>query len=153
MICSDVSFLTLNSYSKLQKVNSYSKRQSELLAVTPANTNLATSESLKFDKKVDPDGQRTLAVLTKLDLMEQWTDAVDILCGRVIPVKLGIVGFAKGHYSTVSRRVVINPRSDSSKSCFHIFNPKVNTLTKKKTQQESSCLPPVFWYGPSKSNL
>ena len=37
-------------------------------------------------------GRRTLAVLTKLDLMDHGTDAMDVLCGRVIPVKLGIVG-------------------------------------------------------------
>lgn len=63
-----------------------------ILAVTAANTDLATSESLKMAKKVDPDGRRTLAVVTKLDLMDAGTDAIDILCGRVIPVKLGIIG-------------------------------------------------------------
>lgn len=63
-----------------------------VLAVTSANTDIATSESLKFAKEIDPDGRRTLAVLTKLDLMDAGTDAIDILCGRVIPVKLGIIG-------------------------------------------------------------
>lgn len=63
-----------------------------ILAVTAANTDLATSESLKMAKEVDPDGRRTLAVVTKLDLMDAGTDAIDILCGRVIPVKLGIIG-------------------------------------------------------------
>lgn len=60
-----------------------------ILAVTAANTDLATSEALKMSKEVDPDGRRTLAVVTKLDLMDAGTDAIDILCGRVIPVKLG----------------------------------------------------------------
>lgn len=63
-----------------------------ILAVTAANTDMATSESLKLAKDVDPDGRRTLAVVTKLDLMDAGTDAIDILCGRVIPVKLGIIG-------------------------------------------------------------
>ncbi|CAD1469302.1 unnamed protein product, partial [Heterotrigona itama] len=63
-----------------------------ILAVVTANTDMATSESLKLSKDVDPDGRRTLAVVTKLDLMDAGTDAIDILCGRVIPVKLGIVG-------------------------------------------------------------
>ncbi|CAF4480506.1 unnamed protein product, partial [Rotaria sp. Silwood2] len=40
----------------------------------------------------DAGGQRTLVVLTKLDLMDRGTDAYDVLCGRVIPVKLGIIG-------------------------------------------------------------
>ncbi|XP_017876106.1 dynamin-1-like protein isoform X2 [Ceratina calcarata] len=63
-----------------------------ILAVVTANTDMATSESLKLSKEVDPDGRRTLAVVTKLDLMDAGTDAIDILCGRVIPVKLGIIG-------------------------------------------------------------
>ncbi|XP_055385954.1 dynamin-1-like protein [Condylostylus longicornis] len=63
-----------------------------ILAVTAANNDMATSESLKLAKDVDPDGRRTLAVVTKLDLMDAGTDAIDILCGRVIPVKLGIIG-------------------------------------------------------------
>ena len=37
-------------------------------------------------------GCRTLAVLTKLDLMDQGTDAMDVLLGRLVPVKLGIIG-------------------------------------------------------------
>lgn len=63
-----------------------------ILAVTPANTDFATSESLKLARECDVDGRRTLAVVTKLDLMDAGTDAVDVLCGRVIPVKLGIIG-------------------------------------------------------------
>ena len=35
-----------------------------------ANTDMATSESLKLAKECDPDGRRTLAVVTKLDLMD-----------------------------------------------------------------------------------
>ncbi|TRY78211.1 hypothetical protein TCAL_14445 [Tigriopus californicus] len=63
-----------------------------ILAVSAANADIATSESLKLAKDVDQDGRRTLAVITKLDLMDAGTDAIDILCGRVIPVKLGIIG-------------------------------------------------------------
>ena len=37
-------------------------------------------------------GDRTLAVLTKLDKMERGTDARDVLTGATLPVKLGIVG-------------------------------------------------------------
>ncbi len=53
---------------------------------------MATSEALKIAREVDPDGRRTLAVITKLDLMDAGTDAMDVLMGRVIPVKLGIIG-------------------------------------------------------------
>ena len=45
-----------------------------------------------FDALMLFSGRRTLAVVTKLDLMDAGTDAMDVLCGRVIPVKLGIIG-------------------------------------------------------------
>ncbi|XP_076310808.1 dynamin related protein 1 isoform X2 [Tachypleus tridentatus] len=69
-----------------------SNPNSIILAVSAANTDFATSEAVKLAREVDPDGRRTLAVITKLDLMDAGTDAIDVLCGRVIPVKLGIVG-------------------------------------------------------------
>ncbi|XP_055299266.1 dynamin-1-like protein isoform X2 [Sitodiplosis mosellana] len=79
-----------------------------ILAVTAANTDLATSESLKMAKEVDPDGRRTLAVVTKLDLMDAGTDAIDILCGRVIPVKLGIIGVVNRSQQDIIDRKSIN---------------------------------------------
>ncbi|XP_073506184.1 dynamin-1-like protein isoform X3 [Phyllobates terribilis] len=69
-----------------------SNPNSIILAVTAANTDMATSEALKISRESDPDGRRTLAVITKLDLMDAGTDAMDVLLGRVIPVKLGIIG-------------------------------------------------------------
>lgn len=69
-----------------------SNPNSIILAVTAANTDMATSEAIKMALEVDPDGRRTLAVVTKLDIMDAGTDAIDVLCGRVIPVKLGIIG-------------------------------------------------------------
>ncbi|KAL3063333.1 hypothetical protein OYC64_002993 [Pagothenia borchgrevinki] len=63
-----------------------------ILAVSPANSDLATSDALKLAREVDPDGRRTLLVVSKLDLMDAGTDALEVLLGRVIPVRLGIIG-------------------------------------------------------------
>ncbi|KAH7927062.1 VpsA protein [Leucogyrophana mollusca] len=62
-----------------------------ILAVTGANTDLANSDGLKMAREVDPEGTRTIGVLTKVDLMDQGTDVVDILAGRIIPLRLGYV--------------------------------------------------------------
>lgn len=62
-----------------------------ILAVTSGNTDLANSDGLKLAREVDPEGNRTIGVLTKIDLMDQGTDVVDILAGRVIPLRLGYV--------------------------------------------------------------
>ncbi|GFR97688.1 dynamin-1-like protein [Elysia marginata] len=73
-------------------VHYISNPNSVILAVTAANTDFATSEAIKLSRDYDPDGRRTLGVITKLDLMDAGTDAMDVLLGRVIPVKLGIIG-------------------------------------------------------------
>ncbi|EPQ58554.1 hypothetical protein GLOTRDRAFT_35315 [Gloeophyllum trabeum ATCC 11539] len=68
-----------------------SKPSCIILAVTAANTDLANSDGLKLAREVDPEGTRTIGVLTKVDLMDAGTDVVDILAGRVIPLRLGYV--------------------------------------------------------------
>ena len=69
-----------------------SKTACIILAVTAANTDLANSDGLKMAREVDPEGTRTIGVLTKLDLMDAGTHALDILTGRVYPLKLGFIG-------------------------------------------------------------
>nr|POF26287.1 dynamin-related protein dnm1 [Quercus suber] len=68
------------------------KPNSIILAVSPANVDIVNSESLKLARYVDPTGKRTIGVLTKLDLMDHGTNALDILTGRVYPLKLGFIG-------------------------------------------------------------
>ncbi|CRG89892.1 dynamin GTPase [Talaromyces islandicus] len=68
------------------------KPNSIILAVSPANVDLVNSEALKLARHVDPMGRRTIGVLTKLDLMDHGTNALDILSGRVYPLKLGFIG-------------------------------------------------------------
>ncbi|XP_046448862.1 dynamin-like isoform X14 [Daphnia pulex] len=63
-----------------------------ILAVTPANIDLANSDALKLAKEVDPDGLRTIGVITKLDLMDEGTDARDILENKLLPLRRGYVG-------------------------------------------------------------
>ncbi|KJY00017.1 dynamin GTPase Dnm1 like protein [Zymoseptoria brevis] len=68
------------------------KPNSIILAVSPANVDLVNSESLKLARQVDATGKRTIGILTKLDLMDHGTNALDILSGRVYPLKLGFIG-------------------------------------------------------------
>lgn len=62
-----------------------------ILAVTPANQDLANSDAMQLAKQVDPQGHRTVGVLTKLDLMDRGTDALAILNNEVIPLKHGYI--------------------------------------------------------------
>ncbi|XP_072981531.1 dynamin-related protein 3B-like [Typha angustifolia] len=63
-----------------------------IIAVSPANADLANSDALQMARIADPDGSRTIGVITKLDIMDRGTDARNFLLGNVIPLKLGYVG-------------------------------------------------------------
>merc|ERR1712112_577622 len=63
-----------------------------ILAVTPANTDLATSDALQLARTADPEGLRTIGVLTKFDLMDEGTDAKDIMENKLLPLRRGYVG-------------------------------------------------------------
>ncbi|KAJ1270586.1 hypothetical protein BS78_06G063700 [Paspalum vaginatum] len=63
-----------------------------ILAVSPANADLANSDALQLARLADPDGSRTIGVITKLDIMDRGTDARNFLMGNVIPLTLGYVG-------------------------------------------------------------
>lgn len=41
-----------------------------ILAISSANSDIANSDALKLAREVDPTGERTLGVITKIDLMD-----------------------------------------------------------------------------------
>lgn len=67
-------------------------KTSIIMAVTAANQDLANSDALKFARRVDYAGERTVGVITKIDLMDEGTNALDLLSGKVYPLRLGYVG-------------------------------------------------------------
>ncbi|RWS05024.1 dynamin-like protein [Dinothrombium tinctorium] len=73
-----------------------------ILAVSAANQDIATSDALKLASQVDPEGIRTIGVLTKLDLMDQGTDAREILENRVLPLKRGYIGVVNRSQSDIT---------------------------------------------------
>lgn len=81
-----------------------SNPNSIILAVTPANQDLVNSESLKMARSVDPLGKRTLGVLTKLDLMDKGTNALDMLNGTTYPLKLGFIGIVNRSQQDIQDR-------------------------------------------------
>jgi dynamin 1-like protein len=66
-------------------------KQSIIMAVCPANNDIANADALKLASRADPIGERTIGVLTKIDLMDDGTNALDILRGKVYYLKLGFV--------------------------------------------------------------
>eukprot|EP00439_Symbiodinium_sp_Y106_P014962 s3690_g2.t1 len=63
-----------------------------VLAVLPANQDMSVSDSLQLARQVDPQGLRSIGVITKIDIMDQGTDAASMLRGDDVPLRLGYVG-------------------------------------------------------------
>ncbi|KAI3796609.1 hypothetical protein L1987_39287 [Smallanthus sonchifolius] len=76
-----------------------------ILAVSPANQDLATSDAIKISREVDPKGERTFGVLTKIDLMDQGTDAVDILEGRSYRLKFPWIGVVNRSQADINKNI------------------------------------------------
>ncbi|CAO3685670.1 unnamed protein product [Rhizopus stolonifer] len=89
-----------------------------ILAVTGANTDLANSDGLKLAREVDPEGLRTIGVLTKVDLMDQGTDVIDILAGRVIPLRLGYVPVVNRGQRDIENKKSIQRALDAERDFF-----------------------------------
>jgi replication fork clamp-binding protein CrfC len=95
-----------------------SKANSIILAVTAANVDLANSDGLKLAREVDPEGQRTIGVLTKVDLMDEGTDVVDILAGRIIPLRLGYVPVVNRGQRDIENKKRITAALEAEKNFF-----------------------------------
>ncbi|XP_058095925.1 dynamin-related protein 5A isoform X2 [Magnolia sinica] len=87
-------------------VRSYiEKPNSIILAISPANQDLATSDAIKISREVDPKGERTFGVLTKIDLMDKGTDAVDILEGKAYRLQFPWIGVVNRSQADINKSV------------------------------------------------
>ncbi|XP_074556246.1 phragmoplastin DRP1E-like [Curcuma longa] len=76
-----------------------------ILAISPANQDIATSDAMKLAREVDPTGERTFGVLTKLDLMDKGTNALDVLEGRSYRLQRPWVGVVNRSQADINRNV------------------------------------------------
>jgi len=90
-----------------------------ILAVTAANTDLTNSDALQLAREVDPEGKRTIGVITKLDLMDKGTDALDMLMGRVVPLRLGYIGIVNRSQADINGKISIKSALESERDFFN----------------------------------
>ncbi|GMT04153.1 hypothetical protein PENTCL1PPCAC_26327 [Pristionchus entomophagus] len=105
-----------------------------ILAVTPANSDLATSDALKLAKEVDPQGLRTIGVLTKLDLMDEGTDAREILENRLFTLRRGYVGVVNRGQKDINSRKDIKAQLDAERK-FFLSHPSYRHMADKMGTQ------------------
>lgn len=89
-----------------------------ILAITPANQDLANSDSLIAARRVDPNGDRTIGVLTKLDIMDKGTNARDVLLNKVYPLKLGYIGVINRSQADIQAKKKVASTADSEMKFF-----------------------------------
>lgn len=89
-----------------------------ILAVTAANQDIATSDALKLAKEVDPEGLRTIGVITKLDLMDEGTDAKDILENKLLPLRRGYIGVVNRSQKDIEGRKDIKAAMEAERRFF-----------------------------------
>uniref|UniRef100_A0A8C0CJN8 Interferon-induced GTP-binding protein Mx1 n=1 Tax=Balaenoptera musculus TaxID=9771 RepID=A0A8C0CJN8_BALMU len=67
------------------------KQETINLVVVPANVDIATTEALRMAQEVDPQGDRTIGILTKPDLVDKGTEdkVVDVVRNLVFHLKKG----------------------------------------------------------------
>ncbi|KAL4681930.1 hypothetical protein H8959_007407 [Pygathrix nigripes] len=73
-------------------IRKYIQRQETInLVVVPSNVDIATTEALSMAQEVDPEGDRTIGILTKPDLVDKGTEdkIVDVVRNLVFHLKKG----------------------------------------------------------------
>ena len=89
-----------------------------ILCVIAANSDIATSDGLKMAKETDVTGVRTLGVLTKLDIMDEGTDASKALLNKEIPLKLGYVGVKNRSKQDLINRISMEEAQKKERAFF-----------------------------------
>uniref|UniRef100_A0A3P8PR10 Interferon-induced GTP-binding protein Mx n=1 Tax=Astatotilapia calliptera TaxID=8154 RepID=A0A3P8PR10_ASTCA len=101
-----------------------------ILAVTPANTDLANSDALKLAKDVDPQGLRTIGVITKLDLMDEGTNARQILENKLLPLRRGYIGVVNRSQKDIDGKKDIKEALRAEKE-FFLSHPAYKHMSEK----------------------
>ncbi|CAL8117594.1 unnamed protein product [Orchesella dallaii] len=95
-----------------------SEENSIIFAVSPANNDIQNSEAITLAKEVDPNGNRTLGVLTKIDIMEPGTDARKELTGKHphVQLKLGMIGIMNRSQEDITRGLTVDQQLEREES-------------------------------------
>lgn len=96
------------------------KQETINLVVVPCNVDIATTEALQMAQEVDPEGERTLGILTKPDLVDKGTEetVVDIVHNEVIHLFKGYMIVRCRGQKEINDRISLQEASDIEKAFF-----------------------------------
>lgn len=102
-----------------------------ILAVSAANQDIANSDALKLASEVDPKGERTIGVLTKIDLMDEGTNALEMMAGKQYPLQLGYYGVKCRSQQNIIDKISIKEALERERKYFEQhkdYSPRAKTL-------------------------
>ncbi|XP_028254066.1 interferon-induced GTP-binding protein Mx-like [Parambassis ranga] len=101
------------------------KQETISLVVVPCNVDIATTEALKMAQQVDPDGERTLGILTKPDLVDKGTEetVVETVHNEIIPLKKGYMIVKCRGQQEITEKVSLTEATEREKAFFkdHVY--------------------------------
>ena len=68
---------------------------------------MTTSQGLHLARQWDPSGERTLGVITKIDIMDRGTDASQMILNKIVHLKLGYVGVKNRSQEDINNKVKV----------------------------------------------
>lgn len=113
-------------------VHGYMKNsRSVMLTVVSANVDIVTQEILEKAEEVDPEGIRTLGVLTKPDLVDKGAEknVIDLVEGRKYQLKLGWYVLRNASQAELNKRVA---NRDAMEKSFFAGQSLWNSLDKER---------------------
>lgn len=137
----DITFIDLPGITKLPNKNpkdideqlhkfiiSYGKQSNYIiLVVVPATMDPSKAESFQIAEKLDPEGTRTITVVTKLDLIDQRNvcTMAELLCGNTISKKLGIIGVVNCSQKDIDKNKSMDTILESEKEFLKANYPDI----------------------------
>ena len=89
-----------------------------ILCVIPANADMTTSDGLQIARQVDPQGLRTIGVITKIDIMDKGTSAKRMIEGKDVQLRLGYIGVKNRSQQDIIDRVPVKVAIEKEKLFF-----------------------------------
>ncbi|XP_067261404.1 interferon-induced GTP-binding protein MxB-like [Chanodichthys erythropterus] len=96
------------------------KQETINLVVVPCNVDIATTEALQMAQEEDPEGERTLGILTKPDLVDKGTEGtvVDIVHNEVIHLTKGYMIVRCRGQKEIIDQVTLNEATETENAFF-----------------------------------
>uniref|UniRef100_A0A672SF00 Interferon-induced GTP-binding protein Mx3-like n=1 Tax=Sinocyclocheilus grahami TaxID=75366 RepID=A0A672SF00_SINGR len=100
------------------------KQETINMVVVPCNIDIATTEALIMAQKVDPEGKRTVGILTKPDLIDRGTESkiMDIAQNKTIPLRKGYIMVKCRGQHQINEKISLEEAAQKERDFFQKHN-------------------------------